>query len=190
MTNLVPEAVSALRVWNAAIRIQVFTIHQLSAEASFCHKRVGNLIREWEEQGLLERTSAAQRNNRASFRMANDGRLPQGMDKNAKVKRQESLRGNMWLAMRVLGSFTPRDIAATAVTENTNVSMDDAAAYCRFLAKGSEPHLRVLKKSKPGVSEPQYRLIRNTGPLPPRERRIRATYDPNLDAFTHLGGPN
>ncbi|MEL6586790.1 MAG: hypothetical protein AAFQ50_09025 [Pseudomonadota bacterium] len=50
-------------------------------------------------------------------------------------------------------------------------------------------YLKVLSKarSRSGRSTPaRYRLIRDTGPLPPQEKRMRVTYDPNLADITHV----
>ncbi|MDP2064178.1 MAG: hypothetical protein Q8Q63_03405 [Phaeovulum sp.] len=40
----------------------------------------------------------------------------------------------------------------------------------------------------PGRREAIYRLIRNTGPRPPRERRVRAVWDDNLGELVLLNG--
>ena len=185
MSKLTPETVSALRVWNAAVRLDTFTVHDLSADASFCHRRVGILIREWRDQGLLIELKQKGTAGRSQFRMQNEGRIPEGMSSKAQIARKETLHGNLWNAMRMSGEFSPRDLMATAATENTPVSYDDAAAYCRLLCRGEEPYLRVIQKAVPGRKDATYRLVRKTGPLPPRERRIRGIYDPNIKVFIH-----
>lgn len=185
MRDLTPETVSNLRVWNAAVRLETFTVHDLSADASFCHRRVGILIREWRDQGLLIELEQKGIAGRSQFRMQNEGRIPEGMSSKAQAVRKESLHGNLWNAMRMSGEFTPRDLMAVAATERTPVGFEDAAAYCRLLCRGDEPYLRVIEKAVPGKHDATYRLVRKTGPLPPRERRIRGIYDPNIKVFTH-----
>ena len=48
--------------------------------------------------------------------------------------------------------------------------------------------MRVTRKAKPGVNEAFYRLIRDTGPRAPVEKRVRAIYDPNEERLTHVAG--
>jgi len=188
MRDLVPEKVSALRVWNTAVRLDVFTTHSLSAEANFCHRRVGKLITEWEGQGLVTSSSKPAEKGRKQFRMTNEGKVPTGMGRGADRKREETLHGNMWNAMRMMRRFTPRDIVMNAQTENIEVPLDDASAYCRLLARGDDPYLKVKVTAIPGKREATYQLIKKTGPYPPRERRIRAIYDPNMNTFVPLRG--
>jgi hypothetical protein len=93
---------------------------------------------------------------------------------------------NMWRAMRVLDTFTPRDVAAIADIEEAPVSEKDAAGYCQLLLRGE--YLRVIEKAQAGVRPATYKLTRNTGPLPPREKRIRALWDDNLGGTTYAAG--
>ena len=72
-----------------------------------------------------------------------------------------------------------------ANTPNVPVTRDEAQDYCRFLA--SAGYLKVIRKATPTLT-PRYKLIKNTGPLPPRERRVRAVYDDNLEQFTYVAG--
>lgn len=93
---------------------------------------------------------------------------------------------NMWTAMRGLGAFTPTDIAAHATTDSITVAVDQAAAYCRALLAAN--YLRVARKADPGVREAIYRLIQNSGPRPPLERRVRAIVDGNTETITVISG--
>jgi hypothetical protein len=88
--------------------------------------------------------------------------------------------------MRGLRSFTPTDIAAHASTDLVQVVTADAHAYCRVLLAGG--YLRVERKASPvRKQEAIYRLIRNTGPRPPRAARVSAVVDDNTNSVTLLG---
>jgi hypothetical protein len=87
----------------------------------------------------------------------------------------------MWTALRQMRTFGPRDVAAYAATERTAVSPEDARRYCQALLRVG--YLKVVRKAVPGQREPVYRLIRNTGPQPPRLRRVAGVWDPNTGRF-------
>ncbi len=97
---------------------------------------------------------------------------------------RETKQGNMWRAIRGLPSFTALDVAAHACTETCPVEERDALDYCQALVRAG--YLRVLRKARPGHRPATYKLVRNTGPRPPRERRVRGVWDDNLGEFTHV----
>lgn len=99
----------------------------------------------------------------------------------APASRQQTVEFNTWTAMRQMATFDPRDLAVSASTEDLTVTEDQAAAYCRALLKFG--YLRVARKAVPGKRLPLYRLLRNTGPRPPRLRRVTGLEDPNTGAF-------
>jgi hypothetical protein len=96
------------------------------------------------------------------------------------------VHGNLWRAMRMLQGFSPVDLAAHAATPTVAVSPEDAAAYCQTLTRAG--YLRVVRKAAPPLRPAIYRLVRNTGPLPPVLRRVRAVIDGNTGQIVHVGG--
>jgi hypothetical protein len=82
--------------------------------------------------------------------------------------------------------FGPREIAAHATTEETEVTVEAAQDYCRALLGAG--YLAVAKKAVPGKTQAIYRLIRNTGPRAPREKRVRAVIDANTEQTIVIGG--
>ena len=93
---------------------------------------------------------------------------------------------NMWTAMRQLKSFSPRELAAHASTEDTPVTLEVAQDYCRALLGAG--YLVATRKAVPGKQLAIYRLTRNTGPRPPREKRVRAVVDDNTETVIVIGG--
>ena len=90
------------------------------------------------------------------------------------------------LMRQMKSGFTPRDLAAHATTEDKLVTPEDAQEYCRALLGAG--YLGVNRKAVPGKTEPIYRLIQNTGPRAPREKRVRAVIDDNTDRTIVIGG--
>lgn len=84
---------------------------------------------------------------------------------------------NMWRTMRMLGEFTPRDIACHSTTDTVTVREETAKSYCGMLLACG--YLRVTHKAVPGRRQATYRLIRNSGPRPPQIQRVKQVWDPN-----------
>lgn len=93
---------------------------------------------------------------------------------------------NMWRSMRMLGQFTPRDLAMHSTTDTVSVSDETAKSYCTMLLKAK--YLRVLRKASPGKTQAVYKFVRNTGPMPPQIQRVKQVFDPNLREVTYYPG--
>ncbi len=142
-------------------------------------------VRNWKRTGVAEVARAD--GHRRYYRIAAHARADQATQEirdEMVAAPSETQHGNMWRTMRLLSEFTPTDIAAHSSTEETYVSELIAGAYCRVLVAAG--YLRVVRKAVPGKRTATYRLIRNTGPHAPREKRVRAVYDENLGEFTHV----
>jgi len=164
--------------WNAALRLGKFSYAALAAEAAIPIVRATRLTRGWVRLGAVEEMGKVG-SNKLMFRVVAEA-LPATV-----TPSRQSPDANMWLAMRKLGgAFTPTDIATHASTDAVGVSRADAQSFCQMLVRAG--YLRVQRKAVPDKREAIYRLIKNTGPKPPRERRVRAIWDPNLAEFTHL----
>ncbi|SUZ34105.1 hypothetical protein ROE7235_03887 [Roseibaca ekhonensis] len=176
------DAIAKL-AWNIATRMEVFTYYDLSSELHIEARRVAVFVRDWQRAGAVE--ACGKRGNRRAFRVV-DARRPALMRADGTAIRRESPAGNMWRVARRLTVFTPSDVMSHANTPTCEVTLAAAQEFCQMLNRAG--YLKVLQRAAPGRREAAYRLIRDTGPLPPRERRVRAVYDENLDEFTHLAG--
>ncbi|MCG9086855.1 hypothetical protein [Laribacter hongkongensis] len=95
-------------------------------------------------------------------------------------------RGNesMWQAMRLIGPFCARELAAYASASGAAVSEGTAASYISALLKAG--YLVVVEPSraagKHGRLQARYALpgSKYTGPRPPMIQRTKSVYDPNL----------
>lgn len=85
----------------------------------------------------------------------------------------------MWAAMRALKSFSPRELALVASTEEAPVKEWTAKSYTVLL--NAAGYLVVTSAATPR-KQATYRLkpSKNTGPLAPRILRTKLVYDPNL----------
>lgn len=93
---------------------------------------------------------------------------------------------NLWRSMRGLAEFSPRDLAAHSTTTDVEVTEWTAKSYCQMLLKTG--FLRVVQKAEPSKGrQAVYRLIRNSGPLPPQIQRVKHVFDPNTQQV-HVPG--
>ena len=171
--------------FNAVVELKEFTAEDIIRATGVVASVAARYVRTWTRTGVAE--VARNDHGKRLYRIAAHARA----DDACRVQRDrmsaissETQHGNMWRSMRMLAEFSPVDIAAHSTTEKAHVTQDIASAYCRMLVAAG--YLKVVRKALPGRRVAIYRLIRNTGPRPPRERRVRAVYDENLDRFTHV----
>ncbi|MCB1395940.1 MAG: hypothetical protein KDJ98_08200 [Rhodobacteraceae bacterium] len=165
--------------WSAAERLGEFDRRALADAAEVGYETVSTWVRRWLQRGRIE-ALGKQGGTTQRYRVL--GSTPEAAA--ARPARQTG-PGNMWRTMRGLRSaFTPTDVAAHSTTEAVTVTPADAQVFCQMLVKAG--YLRPVRKALPPRREAIYQLIRDTGPRPPRERRVRAVWDENLGEFTHL----
>lgn len=155
--------------WAVAQRLGRFGYAEIAAEMHFSIGSASSIVRDWEREG---RCAVVQSGIglRKMFAVTPEGRV--------RLERSGSPAQNLWTAMRGLRSFSPVDLMAHANTDDVQVTVELARGYCQALLKAG--YLKVERTAVPGRREAIYRLIRNTGPRPPRERRVRAIIDDNL----------
>lgn len=166
------------QAWAIARTQETFEVADLAALAGQTEQQILAHVRAWLRDGAVARERASSRGVPAVFRVDN----PDRYDLSAgRAPGPETPHGNMWVAMRRMSSFTPVDVAAHAATEAVPLTVEDAQAYCRALAAAG--YLRATRTSIPGKRQPVYRLVKNTGPVAPRPRRVTGLHDANTGEF-------
>ncbi|WP_149589797.1 hypothetical protein [Tabrizicola flagellatus] len=156
-----------------------FGYADIALKMSVSEDHARKIVRAWRRDGLLEEVRSGHRI-RSLWRVR-----PEARSLTASASR--SPEQNMWTAMRQFGGgFTPRDLAVHATTAATEVTVQMAQDYCRALLGAG--YLAVTRKAVPGKMPAIYRLTKNTGPRAPRERRVRAVVDDNIEQTILIGG--
>lgn len=189
MTTITPAKGSTAwtRCWSSATHLNSFNSHELSAHCGVAVETCRGVIAAWKADGLVRSLGKRPPKNRVTFELIDP------VARANKAMLRETILGtptaasNMWAAIRGLTTFNPRDLAAHATSGEINVTLEDATEYCRLLLRGG--YLRVVEKARPPHRLATYRLVRNTGPKPPAERRVRAVWDGNLGSYTHFPEP-
>lgn len=161
--------------WAVALRLKIFGYAEISRELKIGMERATGIVRRWVAEG-------------AAFEVETEGaRKMFRADGDFVRLAGRTAEDNMWTAMRKLrGGFTPSDIAAHATTPAVAVTVEEAATYARALL--SAGYLAVTRKAAPLMKrEAIYRLVSETGPLPPVVARVRAVRDPNTGRVIVLG---
>lgn len=173
--NALQERQVVERAFVFAKSLPEFGYAEISAEIGMSEGWVSRVVRDWHDAGLVTLTKSGMMV-RKMWEVRPGAQMP------APIRSPEM---NMWTAMRRLKVFTPRQIAAEGSTPQTEVTVEAAQAYTRALVMAG--YLKVTRKAVPGRTEAEYRLVRDTGPRPPREKRVRAIVDDNSEEVTVIG---
>ena len=162
------------RIWEQARILPEFHASDL-CRFGITEKTARDYINRWERLGRIRLVRRDEKNRR--YFSPSDRPLPAPEP----VSGDATPEGNMWRSMRRLAQFSPVDVAAHANAGGVDVTIDKARAYCRHLLASG--HLRVRQTAIPGVREPLYQLIDDTGPRAPHPMRVTGLFDPNTRRF-------
>ncbi|WP_172298306.1 hypothetical protein [Pseudoruegeria sp. HB172150] len=174
------------RAMRHALGLDEFTFYSLRDGARISLQMAQELARSWEKDGLAIVVRTGERRRKVFSMTPLARRLAKQQPKQPIAEHEATPAGNMWLVMRKMGLFSRVDVAAHATTDTVQVSEQEAGDYCRLLARGG--YLRIAAKEVRGKREAMYRLIRDTGPKPPAEKRVTAIFDPNVSRLTYIAG--
>lgn len=164
------------QAWQAAQGRPRWTYDEIVAATGLTYGQVQKLVARWGEAGAV-RAVSVRPDRRTEFAVTDPEAFADAAVTEAAPRVQSDV-GNMWTAMRAMATFSPVDLAAQASTEEIEVTLVRARDYCGVLLRHG--YLKVVRKAVPGVREPIYRLIRNTGPVAPREKRVTVIEDINV----------
>ena len=111
------------------------------------------------------------------------------VDANGKTVTQGVGREQLWRAIRVLKSFSCRELAAAASTEAHVVSSEEAKTYVKFLKRAGYLSVQCVGR---GRFAQVYRFVRSrdTGPRAPLVTRDKSVVDGNTGAVVLEGKPS
>lgn len=183
--SFVNTELSTRKEWDAAKALEQeldgFTAYELGSKLGVDVKLAYPIINGWREQGMAYMDG--KRVGRNLYRTSAKGE-PKFRDRLSSSRSLKPLE-QMWFAMRRLKVFSHLDIQMNANTTKVCVTQNDARKYCQLLAEAG--YLRVKRKATK-VKIAQYQLIKDTGPIAPKERKVKAIYDENLGDHTYIKG--
>jgi hypothetical protein len=165
------------RAWAMALRIGVWGYGEMAAELSISEDVARDLCRKWLAEGRARVQRGGTGAGRKLYELTSGYREP--------TDRRSVIEFQMWTAMRGLVEFGPVALASHC-DASFRVEDREASEYCQALLRGG--YLKVKQSAVPGIREAAYRLVRDTGPRAPRERRVTAIWDPNEAAYAYVSG--
>lgn len=101
------------------------------------------------------------------------------------AEKRQTPEAAIWQAMRTLTVFTVDDLSV-ALALRADITRDAIRKYALMLAR-SKYLATVQRGSRTGSAE-RWRLIRDTGPLPPKRKRMAVVIDANEDRIVYARG--
>lgn len=96
---------------------------------------------------------------------------------------RKSLEGEIWTAMRIQKRFTALELHAALHPACPELTQRQVQDYCSLLTKAG--YLRAMRKARHNGPAAAYRLVRDTGPLPPTSQRVAVVIDGNDDRIVY-----
>lgn len=165
-------------VWRAIRELRSFTAKELSRATGRPEKSLREYLMGLTKSSHLECLVTKPKTNRTIhvYTLVKDCWQAPRVRKDGSKVTQGIGNEQMWRSMKMLGSFCKQDLVATS-TEEHPVTSETAKTYISYLLKAE--YLAVVREASPGVAG-RYRLINNTGNLPPKIQRVKQVFDPNL----------
>ncbi len=162
-------------VWNAIREKKVFNIKDIRDETTLKPDSVRDYVVGLENGGFLERVDPAEMGSGAVYcwRLVKDiGVEAPRVRKDGTPVTSGKGRENMWNAMRIMRTFTARELAVAARTPDCFVKESTAADYAKHLWFAG-----YLSKRDDG----SYYMLPTayTGPKAPMIQRTKVVWDPN-----------
>ena len=167
----------AARGWALMQRLGRFGYGEVQVELSISDAAARRLVRDCLADGRIEVLCGGNGSRRKTFTLTEPHRPP--------ADRSTAQQAQLWRAARGLKVFTPTDLVAHCTPE-VAAGRDEASLYCQSLLRAG--YLTVVQTAIPGRRDARYRLVRDSGPLAPRERRVRAVWDENLGELVYVAG--
>lgn len=167
------------RMWRYMIKHPKFRYQDVVNVAAVSRNAVDNFAAKLRRLNLIKRVA---REGKEQFFTVMDDKAADAFAANQRGKKE----GVMWTAMRSLKTFTAPEILLAIGDARGDISEKVVCAYCSLLLKAD--YLAVIQRARPGIHPARYRLINDTGPMPPYQRTLQVVVDGNEDRAVFAAG--
>lgn len=174
-----PTDPQELQIWRFLNKHPRFTYADVAAACQVSSWKLTNYLRKLRRQKIVKPCG---REGATHFYTIFDGKDVQAFA----AKKRGVKEGAIWQAIRMLGVFTSDELRTALISIPEQITAEQIQAYCTTLAQAK--YLIVLERAKPGKRPARYRLVKNTGPLPPVKRKLTVVVDGNEDRIVHAQG--
>lgn len=161
------------RLWQAMRQLRVFTVQQLARQAHVDRGtyNVGDYLRGLVNAGILSKEATRQHGPNIYELMRDTGvDAPRVRKDGSPVP--ETAQTRMWRAMKVLKTFSARDLVVHASLPDKEIAESTATDYCQWLARGG-----FLRTEASGPV--RWRFVKDTGAKAPQILRVKQLLDVN-----------
>ena len=158
-------------IWASIRQLKTFRIADIMRKTMLEITTVRNYLAGLTIAGYLEKNSDV---NPALYTLVRDvGVDAPRVRKDGSPVTQGEGRANMWRTMRIISTFSAKELAIKSSAPGCVVKHETAKEYCRKLCQAG-----YLVK----IANGRYRFLPDmfTGPRPPMVQRVKRVYDPNL----------
>lgn len=168
-----PAPTDRERIWAIMRELRQFTRLDLARRTGLDRKgsAIGDYLQGLEKAGFISMTPPASVGASAQYKLIRDVGVEAPRVNKAGTILPPTGRARMWKAMRILGTFTARELAIAASIDDAPVSLREAENYCGWLCRGG-----YLRGSQKGWA---FIPARDSGPRAPQILRVQKLYDPN-----------
>ena len=169
-------------IWAAIRELKEFTQFNLGLKTGLSGQKghMQDYLRGLEAAGIIQ-AIFRERAKRTIYRLVQDCGVNAPRVTRGGAILPPSGRARMWKAMRILRTFTARELAGAASLPDVPVAVSDAEFYCAWLCRGG-----YLRKSGTAWT---FVPAMDSGPKAPQVLRIHQLYDPNTAKIMYTGEP-
>lgn len=167
------------RMWNYMLRHPKFRYQDVVSAAEVSRNAVDNFAAKLRRLQLIKRVA---REGKEQFFTVMDHEAADAFASKQRGRKE----GVMWTAMRSLKTFTAPEILLAIGDARDDINEKAVCAYCALLLKAD--YLAVIQKARPGIQPARYRLINDSGPMPPYQRTLQVVVDGNEDRAVFAAG--
>lgn len=168
-------------MWKLMMEFKTFTVNEIATKCTVSNSNVSLYLRLLETAGYVSVKRDPNRLNRTlnTYTIVKRQRETPRIRKDGSEVKQGRGTEQMWRSMKMLKSFTPKDLHVASSTAEIAVKLATAKDYIAHLLRAD--YLHVIEKSTP-KKQARYALKRSkyTGPKPPQIQRVKQVFDPNL----------
>lgn len=177
-----PAPTDRERIWAAIRALKRFTRLDLALKTGLTRRgsAIGDYLKGLERAGFIRVVGEKKRGVSNQYELARDTGVEAPRVSNTGGVLPPSGRSRMWKTMRILKTFTARELASAASLADAPIALSEAEYYCLWLSRGG--YLRGSGSGAPANRRWTFVPAMNTGPKAPQILRVKRLYDPNRDA--------
>ena len=181
-----PAPTDREKIWAAIRELKQFTRRELAMKAILPQKgAICGYLLGLEKAGFIRALSEKKRKVATRYELARDIGVEAPRVSLSGELLPPSGRSRMWKTMRILGTFTARELASASELEGAPIAVSTAAHYCSWLARGG--YLRGYTGVAIELKRWTFIPAMDTGPKAPQILKVRKLYDPNRDKIVCEG---